>query len=294
MPRRLRFLVFPLILIVVLATSPISISAAGDGQATLKLYPIVPGIYYYGLRTIVNVGARLGNRRNVFSKVGDSITASELFLYPVGGGALRLGGYGYLQTVFNFYMQTPARDSNSFSNHSLAARGGWTTRDVLDPNQADHGVCQGGESPLLCEYRQSKPAVALIMLGSNDMASVPLAEFKANLARIITLSKAAGVIPVISTIPWRLDGRVDPSLTVAFDLAIIQVARANGAPLWNYWLAMYGLPDAGISTDKLHPSIPPDYNAAIFDTDHLRYGTTMRNLTALQVLNAIYRSGVLR
>src|SRR5215468_5790388 len=97
---------------------------AGDGQATLKQYPIVPGISYYSLRAIVNIGAKLGNRRNVFSKVGDSITASELFLYPVGNGGLRLGSYGYLGNVFNFFMKTPARDSNSFSNHSLAARGG--------------------------------------------------------------------------------------------------------------------------------------------------------------------------
>src|SRR5262245_53057767 len=124
------FAIIILLILCGLLDTPASVSA-GDGQATLKQYPIVPGISY-GLRSVVNAGAKRGNRRNVFSKVGDSITASELFLYPVGNGGLRLGNYGYLGNTFNFFMKTSARDNNSFSNHSLAARGGWTTRDVLD------------------------------------------------------------------------------------------------------------------------------------------------------------------
>jgi hypothetical protein len=49
------------------------------------------------------------------------------------------------------------------------------------------------------------------------------------------------------------------------------------------------LPNHGVSEDGVHPSIPPDNNPANFSDDNLRYGYTMRNFTALQALDAIWR-----
>jgi LysM repeat protein len=251
--------------------------------------PIVGSVYYTALR-LVAAGKRQGNRLDVFSKVGDSITANPVFLAPVGTGGLRLGGYTNLQGAVTFFSKTIARTNNSFANESLAAHGAWTTNDVLNPAQAAPGVCEGGETPLDCELRVTKPSVALIMFGSNDMRDVALEQFRANLNNIVAITERHGVIPVLSTTLGRKDIAEVASRTADYNAVIVQVARANSVPLWNYWQAASGLPNGGLSNDNLHPSMPYDNNTAIFDSDHLLAGINMRNLTAIQVLDALYRT----
>ncbi len=241
-------------------------------------------------RQIYVRGQQLGNRRDVFSKVGDSVTASPLFLNPVGSGGLRLESYGYLQPVVDFFSVTGARTGNSFNNESLAARGGWTTYDVLNPELAVPGVCQIGETPLACEYRVVKPAVALIMFGSNDTAWVDSASYRANLQTIVQTSMDMGVIPVLSTIPDQLGSGVNR--VTEFNNIIRSVARANNIPLWDYWQSLQSLPNYGLSGDGLHPSFDPTQETGIFTADGLRYGFNMRNLTALIVLDAIWRKAL--
>ncbi|HLA44834.1 MAG TPA: SH3 domain-containing protein, partial [Aggregatilineales bacterium] len=86
-------------------------------------------------------GQARGNRANVFSKVGDSLTVATYTLYPVGWGQYNLRGYGNLQSVVNYFSSATARDSNSYANTSLAADNGWTSADILDPGRANPGVC---------------------------------------------------------------------------------------------------------------------------------------------------------
>ncbi len=241
-------------------------------------------------RQIYVRGQQLGNRRDVFSKVGDSVTASPLFLNPVGSGGLRLESYGYLQPVVDFFSVTGARTGNSFNNESLAARGGWTTYDVLNPELAVPGVCQIGETPLACEYRVVKPSVALIMFGSNDTAWVDSASYRANLQTIVQTSIDMGVIPVLSTIPDQLGSGVNR--VAEFNNIIRSVARSNNIPLWDYWQSLQSLPNYGLSGDGLHPSFDPTQETGIFTADGLRYGFNMRNLTALIVLDAIWRKAL--
>lgn len=264
-------------------------ASAGSGVAAYPVIPAIRGAVYRHALQLIRAGKKQGNRLNVFSKIGDSITATPYFLYAVGNGGLRLGGYTNLQPTVDFFTQTPARTNNSFANDSVAAHGGWSTREVLNPAAKFDGACQANETPLDCELRLTKPAVALILFGANDVRGVPLTEFKANLNRIVTITEAHGVIPVLSTTPNRLD---DPPVNVdPYNLAIIQVAQAHSDPLWNYWLAMNSLKGGGLaSNDHVHPSIPDDHNTAIFDAEHLAYGAPMRNLTALQVLDALRRS----
>lgn len=242
-------------------------------------------------RQIYLNGQAMGNRPNVFSKVGDSITVATMMLYPIGWGRYNLGSYTHLQSVVNYFSAATARSSNSFANVSLAADNGWSTRTVLDPNYANVPVagstlCQAGESPLECEYRVVKPALALIMLGTNDVGGIPLDEYRANLERIVQISINRGVIPVLSTIPDR------PGFdTNAYNQAIKSLAWAYSVPLWDYWAAMQSLPNQGLSSDMVHPSVAPgDYSASGDLQDHnLIYGYTVRNLTALIVLDALWR-----
>lgn len=233
-------------------------------------------------------GQTLGNRRTVFSKVGDSITVAEVMYRPFGFGTYNLGGYAHLQPTIDFFLQTQARDNNSFNNTSMAAQNGWTTSTVNNPQFANQEVCNAGESPLACEYRTTKPAVALIMFGSNDVAFVPAEDFTHNLRVIVEFSIANGVVPVLSTIPPRRG--YEPQV-VFYNEIIVQTASQYGISLWDYGAAMRTLPNDGLSGDGLHPSSPPEGfgYAANFTGDYLQYGYVMRNLTALQVLDVLRR-----
>jgi hypothetical protein len=276
------------IFISVAASAAPSVTAEAESgttplQKALRAYPVLP-TFGSRARVLAIRGKQRGNRPGVFAKIGDSISAWSFFMVPIGQGGLRLGSYAKLEPTVNFFINTPTRTGNSFIEHSLSALDGWLSGDLIDPSKAAPGVCSAGETPVACELRVNKPSVALIMIGTNDLPISDTATFRRNLDRVLTIVESAGVIPVVSTIPYRRDQTIFEQRALAFNQVIVQVAQAHAAPLWNYWLAIEGLPANGVSTDGIHPSIPYDGNTAIFDTDHLVAGFNMRNLTGLQVL----------
>ncbi len=237
-------------------------------------------------RDIYLAGQAAGNRAGVFSKVGDSITVAAEFLFPIGSGQYNLRDYASLADGLAFFSATWVRTGNSFYNTSLAAKGGWSSTAVLSASQANKAYCWANESPLLCEYRLTRPAVALIMLGTNDVLDTSSEGYRANMRRIVADSVQLGIIPVLSTIPafhrTGYEARADELNGI-----IASVAQEYDVPLWNYWAALQPLPNQGLSADGIHPSVAP--NSADFTPQNLQYGYTVRNLTALQVLDAIWR-----
>lgn len=265
---------------------------AGGGQVRAPL-PIISGITDHA-RQIFLRGQELGNRANVFSKIGDSMTAVDWFLYPIGWNLYDLAGHTELAPVVEYFSQEMARNGfNSFANPSLAAYPAWMIEDILTPGMTagdiEDGICESNETPLACEYRVVRPAVALIMMGTNDIHMTLYVEFQSNLRYLVEYSIDHGVIPVLSTIPDRLDWRYSEALF--FNEFIVETARTYDIPLWDYWGAMRSLPNFGISADGMHPSLAPGETlaAAVFMPENLRYGYTLRNFTALQVLDAIWR-----
>ncbi len=242
-------------------------------------------------RAIFLRGQERGNRSTVFARVGDSITDMPMFLFAMGAGQQQLGDYAYLQAVIDHFTQT----TNSFARVSAAARGGWTSGDLLDPDKNYiPGLCRANESPLACEYRVMRPAVALIMIGTNDVLyGVDSITYRANLETIVQISIDSGVIPVLSTIPDNLmEPGGSPRVPEINDI-IRSVAGAYGVPLWDYWLALQALPNKGLSYDNLHPSFDAaPGTSAIFTPDYLLYGFNMRNLTALLVLDAVWQGAM--
>lgn len=238
------------------------------------------------IRTIYAHGQTLGNHADVFSKVGDSITIAPHMLHPIGEGLYNLGDFQYLQGVIDTFSTNDARDGNSFDNTSLAAGSGWTTDAVLKSKYADPDVCQANESALACEYRVVKPAYALIMFGTNDVAHLTVKTYAYNMGLIIKTSIEQGIVPIVSTIPVRKGYEQQVS---DFNDALIKVARRYNVPLWEFGGAMQSLPDQGLSPDGIHPSIPPKgyKGAADFRPSNLYYGYVIRNLTALQMLDAV-------
>jgi LysM repeat protein len=255
--------------------------------AAPQQYPYMSGLND-SLKTVFELGQSLGNRADVFSKIGDSITYSGVFLYPIGTERYNLGEYTYLQPVIDYYSQTYALTNNSFANFTLAAKEGWGARAVLTDGMGDERYCRSDEFPLECEYRLVKPSLALIMLGTNDVPGVSLESYESSMRRILEYSLDHGVIPIISTIPplhrdtisWRV---------AEFNDLIKGLAEEYEVPLWDYWTAVVNLPNQGMWYDGVHPSPAPAGHNADFQADYLIYGYTVRNLTALQALDAVWR-----
>jgi len=250
-------------------------------------YPYISGLNSQ-LRSIYLAGRALGNRSNVFAKIGDSITVEPYFLTPIGQGQIVLHDYTYLQPVIDYFSTERAYDANSFASRSLAADYGWSAWTALDINWADHSLCLAGEAPLRCEYRLVKPAIALIMFGTNDAVNSTPEVFRANLSTLVNVSIQMGVIPVLSTIPDRYLGDIPPERVFDYNAVIVDVAQTYNIPLWDYWSSLQGLPNHGIG-DSVHPSYPPNASTADFSAENLQYGYTVRNLGALFILDALWR-----
>jgi hypothetical protein len=272
------------------------VAPSATAQAGAEGTPAAPAGYRYiagitaHVREIFLRGQAIGNKADVFSKVGDSITVSAVFMSPIGTGRYDLHGYAELQPVIDYFYWSIARNNtNSFANPSLAAKVGWRARAVLSPSSADPAVCNPDEAPLVCEYRLVRPSIALIMLGTNDVPYTPVEEYEADMRRVLELTIEWGIIPVVSTIPplYRagLEGRSEQLNEV-----LVRLAEEYQIPLWDYWSALQPLPNAGMGSDGVHPTWAPIGHSADFTPEYLQYGMTVRNLTGLYALDAVRRA----
>ncbi|MEO8393706.1 MAG: hypothetical protein ABI700_12015, partial [Chloroflexota bacterium] len=121
----------------------------------LYLAPVIPTLSD-AMREVYRHGHDdLRNYSHVITKVGDSMTADDLYLMPMSRDDNVLGPYDYLGDTITYF-------GASTAVASVAARIGMTTYTVFDPGWADKAVCHPRETPLDCEYRRKRPSVALI------------------------------------------------------------------------------------------------------------------------------------
>ncbi len=238
------------------------------------------------LQRVYAAGQALGRRANVLAKVGDSITASGAFLSDAGEGRAILGAHPELAGVIAAYRAVPVDHAggwahNSLNRVSLAAQPGWTAADVL-------GMGQAGPSPLAREYAALNPAVAVIMVGTNDLDRTGVDYFGANLAALVDQTLQAGIIPILTTIPDRTDYPEAIYRARAFDAVIRDEAALEHVPLIDYWTAMQALPHGGLGPDGVHPSTYATHRPAsasvTFTPQGLRYGWPLRNYLTLAML----------
>jgi hypothetical protein len=236
-------------------------------------------------REIFLAGNQMGNQAGVFAKVGDSLTDEQHFLYQIGYGQYILHDYSDLEPVILYFQATATRTGNSFNEDSVAARGSWNSSSPLDPaNSIAFTIC-GSDSPIVCEYKLQRPAVSIIMIGTNEAEDrLASGEYRQNLVRMVETSIDMGVIPVLSTIPWNKFRDPQP-----YNAVIYGVARSYDIPVMDYCVLMEAAPNHGIGEDGVHPSVPPDGNTADFSPENLKYGYTIRNLLTLQMLDALWR-----
>lgn len=233
------------------------------------------------VRELAARGRALGNRTEVFAKIGDSITESASFLWDCGFGWYTLDAYADLEPTIRYFSTVTFADGrNSFNRPSLAAMGGWIAADALTGDS---------DSPIAREIDGARPLWAIIMFGTNDLDRSDLGTYSANLARIVELIEARGVVPVLSTIPPRADTEHAASLVPLFNDVVRALAYERHLPLIDYWLALQTIPGHGLGPDGIHPSVYEDPNdsesdSCAFVPRALEHGYNVRNLLAIQML----------
>jgi hypothetical protein len=251
--------------------------------------PVLYNVDTQAVKDIFQRGHELGNRADIFTKIGDSNTTSGDFLQPIAvENECQLGDYSHLQATIDYFsISYDGGESNSFTHTSVAAQNGLSSNGLLDPMWAGEG-CEGNENPVACEYRRQKPSIAIMMIGLMDTRyDTDPALYHDNLEAAVQYLIEQGVIPVLTTIIVLPDQEtLSFDLSIRFDAALLDIADEYQIPLINLWAAVQDLPDFGIGPDRTHlkqkVGVFCDFTGA---QDEI--GSTLRNLLTLQALDAI-------
>lgn len=158
-------------------------------------------------------------------------------------------------------------------------------RHILSPLQADPAVCRGGENPVTCELRVNQPSIVLISM-ETWWAKKPAQEYEKYMRQILDLVIAQKVLPILATKADNLEEDFSVNLTLA------RLAYEYDIPLWNFWKAVQPLPNHGLTQDGFHltnDSQRPDDPQRLSDPAAWNFGWTVRNVTALQAIDAVWR-----
>lgn len=252
-------------------------------------YTTIPDAAYLG--TLHAAGQSAGLRAGVFAKIGDSISYWSSFMGPLGLDTCPVvwGEHYHLRDTLNYFRATIARRYNSFLEQSTAALRGGTTADLLasysnflSTYRYYTSLCTG-KTTLECAYDTLTPAFAVILIGTVSLPA-GVSGFQAGLQSIVDITVARNIIPILTTIPPRLDGSYN---IAGFNSAVSQVATSSDVPLIDWYAAMQALPGQGIGSDGVHPSWSPNGNTADFSAAGLNYGWNVRNIITLEALRMV-------
>ena len=237
-------------------------------------WPVVPTISA-NVRAIYEAGLENGTDPAHFSKAGDCQNIPTYFLsvfdhpdqYTLGPD------YDYLQEAIDHF-------SGSFSRESVATAGGMNVASVLSHYWADKELCESGESPLACELRLNNPSIVLISMEESWGSNNKVENYEKYMRIIIETVIESGAVPILATKADNLEG------DNLINQAIARLAYEYDIPLWNFWAAVQPLPGHGLLEDGFHLTHGlNDFSAS----RNLKQAWPVRNLTALQVIDAVWR-----
>jgi len=237
-----------------------------------KDWPVVP-IVSPEMKILFQHGLALGNNPACFSKIGDEEISAIWFLtqYDTDPSNFHLGSHTELQPVIGHF-------SGSFGRVGPTAGRGFTTTNVLAPVPPGTKDCNPGETALDCELRVNHPSFAIVSLGTYQVWRPEV--FEPGLRQIIERLLQAEVVPILSTKADNLEGNQRINTIIA------RLAYEYNLPLWNFWRAVQPLPGNGLQADHEHLT----YSFSDFSNPfNFQSAWPWRNLTALQVLDSVYR-----
>lgn len=245
-------------------------------------WPVLP-LLSARARALYQAGLRQGNNPRAFSKIGDCQNINSHFLAAFDDPRLHKLG-----PQFENLRPAIQQFSGMFKRESAAVRNGFNVAAVLSPIQADPAVCKAGETPVTCELRLNQPSFVLISM-ETWWAKKPAQEYEIYMRQILDLVIAARAVPILATKADNLEGDSSINATLA------RLAYEYDMPLWNFWKAVQPLPNAGLTEDSYHlshDSQRPDdplFYQRLSEPKAWDYGWTVRNVTALQALDAVWR-----
>lgn len=219
------------------------------------------------LNNVYNTGQGTGKQTVVFSYAGDQSVASSDFLDGFSDPAVYSLGASGTDGIVGFY-------GTNFTLGNVSAGDNWTIEDLFNASLAP-ADCNGA-TPLQCEIDKRQPTVMFISFRPSNATATAKDVFQSNLISVVDTLTSNGVIPVLATLPD--DGSVDPTTLAEYNEVIVTVAQNAGVPLWNVYNAMQGVGSGSV------------YNVSgnnAFDLNDTSGGVNRRNLSALQVLQAI-------
>lgn len=237
-------------------------------------WPVIP-TPSEAMRIIYRQGLAAGRNPQHFSKIGDCQNVDTYFLavfdHP---GEYSLGAqYAYLQPTIDHF-------KGSWSRTSLAVKGGMNVASALSPLWADPKQCEKGETPVACEIRWHNPSLVIISM-ETWWGKKPAATYEAYLRQLVEYVLSQNIVPILATKADNLEG--DHSINAA----IARVAYDYDIPLWNFWTAVQPLPNHGLSPDGFHLTFARNF---FDDPARMQSAWPWRNLTALQTLDAVWRT----
>ncbi len=227
------------------------------------------------------------SRRDLFMKVGDSITASTSFLDCFAAGNVNLDTHTDLQPTIDLYAHASIDGTTPFDRTSLAVEVGRTAWWAMS----------GQPSPLQQEVSATDASVAVVMYGTNDIGWYgsdyvsTLKWYDDNMFGLVDTLIDGGIIPILSTIPPRND---DPSVDAwvpTFNAAIRGMAQARQIPLVDLHRELMPLSSHGLGGDGVHPNAYSG-GACVLDADGLAKGYNVRNLITLEALDRVRRAAL--
>jgi len=228
-------------------------------------WPVIPSLTRRARDTYIK-GLALGTDPHAFAKVGDCqcVNAAFFGIYDQPGAYAFPKGYEYLQETINWF-------AGYFNRDSAAVRGGFNVASVFVPLQADPKLCLAGETPLVCEFRATRPSIVLISM-ETGFEGRTAAVYEKYMRQIIEYALDQGALPILATKADNYEGDQSINLTTA------KLAVEYDLPLWNFWRAVQPLANHGMDaerSDKFHISVE---------------AWNVRSFTGLQALDAIWRA----
>ncbi|MDO9084962.1 MAG: hypothetical protein Q7U53_02040 [Anaerolineaceae bacterium] len=255
------------------APTPVPTSRPTLGPDDWQTLPIVPTEISQRAREIYQQGLMMGNDPTHFSKLGDCQNITTYFLAIYDSPDLYILGenYTYLQPAIDHF-------SGSWSRESMSVKGGFNVASVFNPMLSNREFCEKNESPLDCELRLYQPSIVLISM--EEWWNGDSSKYENYLRKIVDTVIAHGAVPVLATKADNMEGKHK------INRAIANLAVEYDIPLWNFWLAVQPITSRGLQKDGFHLTHGLNDFSSSFQ---LKRGWVQRNLTALQVLDAVWR-----
>lgn len=235
--------------------------------------PVIPDYVSKEMIEVYKQGIQAGNHPDVLSIIGDCQSIPKVFLGPFEDkDKYNLGDYTQLQQLIDTF-------SGSWGEPGMARLGGLSIAGVLTPSKANRTLCEEGETPLSCELRLRQPSIVLISL-EEWWGNRPVSVYEGYLRQVLDTIIKSGAVPILATKADNLEGGHQINQT------IVKVACEYQIPLWNFYSAVQPLTSHGLWTDGFHLTVG---NFDFSNPTSLDRGRTIRNLTALQSIDYVWR-----